>query len=278
MTTKDVSKDVSKDVVVPALVAEWSAIDELLTSLRASQWATPTALPGWSVQDTVSHLIGTECALAGQTAPPCEADVRAFPHVHNDIGAANELWVQALRGHDPEAMIERFRTVTATRRATLEGMSQQDFDAPSWTPAGQGTYGRFMRIRVFDCWMHEQDIRDAVAIPGHRDGQCARVALSEVAGALGYLVGKRAAAPDGSSVTIELTGPARACWHVLVDGRATLVDTPPGAPTATLRMDSHLFSRLVGGRLPVADGLADIAIDGDAELGRRVVHALPFTI
>jgi hypothetical protein len=32
------------------------------------------------------------------------------------------------------------------------------------------------------------------------------VALAEAADALGYIVGKRAAAPDGAAVTIELTG------------------------------------------------------------------------
>lgn len=269
---------ITTETVVPALVAEWSAIDGLLTSLRAPQWAVPTALPGWTVRDTVSHLIGTECALAGQPPPTCDTDVRALPHVRNDIGAANELWVQSLRNESPEAMIDRFRTITATRRAALEAMSQREFDAPSWTPAGPGTYGRFMRIRVFDCWMHEQDIRDVVGMPGHGDGRCAWVALSEVADALGYLVGKRAAAPDGTAVTIELTGPTRVTWHVLVDGRAKVVDALPGPPTTTVRMTSQLFSRLVGGRVPVADRLADITIDGDRELGVRVAHALPFTI
>ena len=39
-------------------------------------------------------------------------------------------------------------------------MTQADFDAPSWTPAGRDeTYGRFMRIRHYDCFMHEHDIR-----------------------------------------------------------------------------------------------------------------------
>ncbi len=145
-------------------------------------------------------------------------------------------------------------------------------------PGRAGQYGRFMRIRVFDCWMHEQDIRDAVGLPGNGDSPSAQVALSEIADALGYIVGKRAAAPDGASVTIELTGPAAVTWHVLVDGRARRVDALPGPPTTTVRMTSHLLRRLAGGRVPVADHLADITIAGDQELGTRVAHALPFTI
>ena len=130
-------------------------------------------------------------------------------------------------------------------------------------------------VRLLDA---EQDIRDAVGRPGHDDGPCAAVALSEAADALGYIVGKRAAAPDGATVTIELTGPLHLTWHVLVDGRARLVDTLPGPPTAAVRLTSHLFSRLAGGRGPAAGHLAQITLDGDQDLGRRVALALPFTI
>lgn len=269
---------IAKDAVVPVLVAEWASIEELLGSLDDAQWAMPTALPGWSVQDNVSHLIGTECTLAGEAPPPCAADVRGFAHVHNDIGVANELWVQALRGERPARLLERFREITAARREVLAAMSQEEFDAPSWTPAGQATYGRFIRIRLFDCWMHEQDIRDAVGLPGNDGGRCAEGALSEVVSALGYLVGKRAGAPDGASVTIELTGPVRRTWHIAVDGRAEVVAELPAPATATVRLSSNLFTRLAGGRVPAQSRLDEIDLAGDTDLGRRVALALPFTI
>jgi uncharacterized protein (TIGR03083 family) len=269
---------IDKDVVVPALVAEWAALDELLSALPPRDWARPTALPEWTVQDNVSHIIGTECALDGQAPPPCGTDVRALPHVRNDIGAANELWVQGLRTESPERMLERFRDITATRRTVLEAMTQEDFDAPSWTPAGRGTYGRFMRIRLFDCWMHEQDIRETVGVAGHEDGPCAELSLTEITGALGYVIGKKAGAPEGAGVTIELTGPIRGTWHVAVAGRASVVDELPGPATTTLRLSSTLFTRIAGGRGPVADRLPDVAIEGDTDLGTRIVHALPFTI
>ncbi|GAB3441870.1 maleylpyruvate isomerase family mycothiol-dependent enzyme [Actinophytocola sediminis] len=264
--------------VIPTLIAEWAAIDELLGSLRPEQWATPTALPGWSVQDNVAHIIGTECFLGGQETPASDVDIRALPHVHNDIGAANEAWVRSLRADHPDQVLDRFREITASQGKRLTALTPAEYDAPSWTPAGNRTYGRFMRIRLFDCWMHEQDIREALGIPGHDSGPCARLALTEIATYLGLLIGKRAAAPDGSSVTIELTGPEPVTWHVAVDGRARVVDQLPGPATTTLRLDSTLFTRLAGGRVPVGDRLGDIAIAGDTDLGRQVAHALPFTI
>jgi uncharacterized protein (TIGR03083 family) len=269
---------IEKDAVVPVLVAEWAAIDKLLGSLRPDQWAMPTSLPGWSVHDNVSHLIGTECALSGQEPPPYKYDVRELAHVRNDIGAANELWVRGLRAESPARMLTRFREITASRTEALTAMTQEEFDAPSWTPAGEGTYGRFMQIRLFDCWMHEQDIREATGIPGNDDGPCAELALAEVSGALGYIVGKKAGAPDGAGVTIELTGPVHTTRHVAVDGRAAVVDALPAPPAVTMRLSSNLFARLAGGRVPVAERLNEIAFEGDLELGRRIARALPFTI
>ena len=54
-------------------------------------------------------------------------------------------------------------------------MSPEAWDAVGFTPAGQDTYGRFMRIRVFDQWMHELDIRDAIGLGGGDEGLAAEV-------------------------------------------------------------------------------------------------------
>ena len=77
-------------------------------------------------------------------------------------------------------------------------MSDDEWNAESFTPAGMDTYGRFMQIRVFDCWLHEQDIRDAVGRPGHETGLAVEVVLDEMATALGFVVGKKAGATSRS--------------------------------------------------------------------------------
>jgi hypothetical protein len=157
-------------------------------------------------------------------------------------------------------------------------MDDAAFEAPSWTPAGDATYGRFMQIRLFDTWMHEQDIRAALDRPGHEGGACAEGAQDEIEAGLGFIIGKRAGAPDGSSVTIELTGPVRRTTHVVVAGRARVAAQLDGPATTTLRLGSTLFARLTGGRVEPADHLADVVVEGDAELGRQVATRLAFTI
>ena len=271
--------NVEGDIVVAALAAEWAALAELCAGLDDADWALATECPGWSVQDNVSHIIGTERMLLGDAAP--EIDVGDAPHVHNEIGRINELWIAERRPWAPAAVLAEFREVTATRLAALEAMTRADFDADSWTPAGQDTYGRFMRIRVLDCWVHEQDIRAATGRPGHLDGPVVELALDEFAAAVPFAVTKLGRAPEGARVLIDLAGPAARAWRVQVtDRRGRLVDAFDGGaePTITVRTDAHTFTRLAGGRIVGAEALGRglVHLEGDVAAAERIVTSLGY--
>jgi uncharacterized protein (TIGR03083 family) len=270
--------DRAHDHIVEVLVDEWTIIAGLLARLGEQDWATLTDLPGWDVRDNVSHIIGTESMLAGDPQPDAPPDLAEREHVLNEIGAANEAWVHALRGTDTDEMVRRFLEVTGRRAQQLRAMTAEDFGAPSWTPVGNATYARFMQVRIFDCWMHEQDIRRAVGMPGNEDGPAAVESLEEVVRALGFVVGKRAGAPDGSAVTISLDGPLRRDLHVEVRGRAAVVERLERPADAAIRMDSNTFMRLAGGRVEARTVLDHIHLDGDIELASQVVGHLGFTI
>ncbi|NCL74913.1 maleylpyruvate isomerase family mycothiol-dependent enzyme [Rhodococcus sp. YH1] len=260
------------------LLEQFGVIDELLADVHGDTWYTPTSLPGWTVKDITAHLIGTESMLAGIEAPHVEIDVHALGHVRNEIGAFNERWIESLRGTPGDEVLARYREIVARRREQLGAMTQKDFDEPAMTPVGQATYGRFMRIRVFDCWMHELDLRDALGVPGDEGGARAELAAAEIFGALAFVVGKRGKAPDGARITFELSGPLARTLHVEVDGRAAVVPALSGQATSIVAMDSRLFVRLAGGRTHAFDRLDEITLGGDTTVGRRIVDHLAFTI
>jgi uncharacterized protein (TIGR03083 family) len=264
--------------VATALFETWDSIAALCASLPPDEWRAPTDCPGWTVQDHVSHMIGTESMLDGRPAPDVAVD--GVTYLRNEIGRTNEAWVEARRASSPAAVLDEFRAVTATRRRALEAMTQDDFDADARTPAGPDTFGRFMQIRVMDCWMHEQDIREAVHQPGHESGLAVEVALDEVVGALGYVVGKQAGAPQGSSVRFALTGSAARTVDVVVAERARVAEAPVDQPSTTLTMPVTTFMRLAGGRRDAAGaiGRGDVEVSGDAALGQRVTARLPYMI
>jgi uncharacterized protein (TIGR03083 family) len=271
--------ELDKSEVLSGLFGTWDSLDRLLTGLTEQQWRTPTPLPGWCVHNVVAHIIGTESALHGISTPGADLDVSSLDHVRNDVGVANECWVRHLSAQSGAEVLERFRSITADRRKTLTDMPVDEWNAPTVTPVGPESYGRFMRVRVFDCWMHEQDIRDGLGLPSadaELSSPAAQLSLDEIAATMGFVVGKLGKAPDGSRVAIELTGPLARTIRVNVDGRARVVDDFGGsAPTSTIRLDGLLFTRLAGGRTDDASG---VELDGDAEVGGRIVQHLNFVI
>ena len=269
---------IPKDAVVGALVGEWEALAELLSPLSEEEWLAPSPCPGWTVKDLAAHVTGTELTLEGQAAPALIDEVRAQDHVRNDIGAMNEAWVDSFRSQPGTEVLAALKAVTARRAQALAAMSQDEFDADSWTPAGPGSYGRFMQIRVYDCWIHEQDMRAALNRPGQLSGPAAEQSLDEVARALGFIVGKKAGAPQGSSVEIEVTGPTARRLFVSVEGRATVVEHLAGEPTAKVKMPFDLFVPMASGRVPPDPTAAGVELSGDTDLAARVVASLNFTI
>ena len=267
--------DLDKERIVGALRDEWASIDELISGLDDEQWSWPSPLPGWDVRSNVVHMFGTEAMLLGR-APSTEAD--DLDHVKNPIGAANEAWIATYAEASPSELVDEFRLLTGDRLSVLEAMSDDEWNEVGFTPAGQAPYGRFMQIRVFDCWMHEQDIRYAIRMPGHEQGAPVDVSLDEMSNAMGFVVGKKAAAPEGSSVTFDLRGATSRRIHVQVGERARVVDTLDGPATTTLVMPVISFAHIAGGRLDRELHMSHCEIEGDEELGRRVLENLPYTI
>ena len=267
-----------KSDVLSGLFASWDAIDRAVDDLPDEAWDKATSLPGWTVHDVVAHVTGTESMLQGAGTPEADIDVSTLKHVRNDIGVLNERWVRKLRGLPHADLLERFRETTAQRREALSAMGEGQWHELTATPAGPDSYGRFMRVRIFDCWMHEHDVREAVGRPNSDglDGADSRLALDEIAASMGFVVGKLGGAPEGSRVRLELTGPLSRTINVSVDQRAKVVDELDAEPTATISLDGLLFTRLAGGRTAVDHDA--ITYTGDQTVGRRIVEHVNYVI
>ena len=111
------------------------------------------------------------------------------------------------------------------------------------------------------------------------DSPAAAHSLGMMVGVLPYVVGKKAGAPDGSTVVVELTGPLpRTAAVEVVEGRARPLVTPPELPTTTLTVASDVFARLACGRIDPAEALVAgaVAINGDVDLGGEIVQQLNY--
>jgi uncharacterized protein (TIGR03083 family) len=186
-----------------ALVARldevWSSMTELGTALSEAEWKQPTEVPGWSVQDNFVHISGLEWVLLGRDRP--EHDIpEGLEHVKNDVGRSNEVWVDSRRGYSGAEALAEFREITAARLEQLRGFGADDFAAASWTPTGPGTVRDLLPFRIFDSWVHEQDMRRAVGRPGNLDSPAADHALGRMNSTLPIDVGKKEGAREGESI------------------------------------------------------------------------------
>ena len=248
----------------------WRSLLELCTGLTEEEWKRPTGCPGWSVQDNVSHLVDYESRALGRPAPAGAA--LAGSHTRNALGESNEVGVEHRRGRRGAEVLAELEEVTAARAAQLRDLGEEDLTREVTTPAGPGTVATMLRLRVMDTWAHEQDIRRALDRPGHDRGPAVEEAVGHLAGFLPIIVAKRAGAPDGSVVVVQVEGVHRTAVEV-VDGRGRAIDPATDRSTVELVMPATTFAALVGGRTDAPD---DVVIHGDVELGRRVVDVLGF--
>lgn len=245
----------------------------LAETFGPADWELPTECPGWSVRDQISHMAGVERGLLGDPEPPHQIP-DDLPHVRNDMGRFMEVAVDARRARPGPAIVDELRDALDRRLAAFPGI---DPDGATGLPDGRmGTYTELMSFRAFDCWTHEQDVRRAVGRPGNLAAPAAERARDILSRALPFVVGKRAGAAPGESVTLEVTAPVSFTLHVVVgdDGRARFTEALAG-PTLALGMDWETYARLSCGRIPAES--ADVTVTGAADFAHRVLTAMAVT-
>jgi len=261
-----------------ALAETWGSLAEVCRDLDTAQWLRPTACPGWSVQDQLSHLIGIERSLLGEAGP--DWDEPLGDHVRNAFAQDNEPWIAARRSWSGQAVLDEFVAVTDLRLATLEQLTEEGWGHVGPTIVGEVAYADFMRTRVFDSWVHEQDVRQALGRPGGSGGLASAIGVGQVEAAMGFVVGKRAAAPEGSVVRFTVTGPARDARQITlaIEGGRARPARAEAIPTVSLSLSSIDFVRLGCGRVPAGavSAATHVEVGGDAALGKRILEAMNF--
>ena len=265
--------------IIEALETTWGSIDRLMRPQPPESYDAPTACPGWSVRDVLSHLVGFEKMLHGEPVPTHRGE---WPdYVHNPIGEFNEAFVQANRDRPGIAVLDDLRQQCATSIAALGALDDAGWEKVGWSPEGERPFHRFQETRVVDSWIHLQDIRDALLQPEDDHGPGEEIVVNRFEASLPYVVGKRMKAPDTTLVRVNLSGRlARSVSIGVVDGRASALRKSADPPTLEITTPVALFWRRAAGRISAEAFLAASATDvrGDAALASAFADALVIMI
>lgn len=142
--------------ILSDLVAEQQQLDQFLQTLRVRQWALETAAPGWSVQDTVSHLAFTE-AFAAEVLDQGAARIKA--EKVTDIDEWTQRGVEQGRGRRHQEIIEWWRF---GRADVVEALSRMvATDRVTWLH-GEMSARSFASTRLMETWAHGLDVKMAI--------------------------------------------------------------------------------------------------------------------
>ena len=178
-------------------------------------------------------------------------------------------------------VLEKFSSVTKAALKRLRALDEEAWEKVGWSPEGEKPYFRFQETRIFDSWIHLQDIRDALLQPADDHGTGEEVVVNRFEGAVPYILGKKMQAPEGTLVQINLIGRlGRLLMFKIVDGRCVAVDMTEEQPVLEITTPVALFWRRCAGRIGAEAFLNASATDvrGDKAMAQAFSQAMPIVI
>lgn len=280
--------------LVEAFAGTAQAVVDLTFPLSEEDAARPTACPGWSIKDHASHLTSLEAGMLGRPDP--RVSVPDYDYLRNDVGRAMEPGVELRRSRPIKEVVAELQRTIAARLGRLRDphlSEDSEVESPRGSPM---RLDDLLRLRIFDTWCHEQDIRAALNRPGNLDSPAAAVSVERVLDALPVIAVKRVGLEPGKVLMVELTGPVVARSGVRVEAGEPAEDGSPGKPigklmfagasdetgpipvigrTTALQMSTEVFMRRAAGRRATEDCVYTVL--GDEDIARRFMDELTIT-
>jgi uncharacterized protein (TIGR03083 family) len=139
------------------LLRQRRRLQDALAKLTADQWKHASRCEGWSVQDVVAHLIGTNTfwtmsIVAGLAGSPTRV-LAAFDPV-----ATPAVMVEPMRAMSPTETLEQFVETNQSLFDAVESLDDAGWLTIAESPAGHVPVRLTANHALWDAWIHERDI------------------------------------------------------------------------------------------------------------------------
>ena len=250
----------------------------LLGLLAPDEWNLQTVAPLWKVRDVAAHLLDTalrKLSMVRDSNYLETADIRSPQDLIAFVNRLNQEGVTVYRRLSPRILVEMLRLAceeSARFHESLDPFAPAMF-AVSWA-------GEEVSVNWFDTarelterWHHQQQIRLATNRPGILTPDLYHPVLDCFLRGLPHLY-RSIDAPFGTVLLAEITGECGGRWFLSRgSARWNLVnETAAGNIASRVRIPQDLAWRLFTKGIDPESARASVEIEGDKELGERVLH------
>ena len=252
---------------------------ELLRSLTPEEWELPTVAKQWNVKDVAAHLLDTNIRAISSGRDHYKGVFINNVHSFGDLVAAlnglNADWVKAMKRVSPAVLTEWLET---SGRQYSALMAAADLQAPApiavaWAGDEESPNWFHIAREYTEKWHHQQQIRDAVGIPGIMTHELYYPVLDTFMMALPYTY-RNVPALNGTVVQVTISGDGGGHWFLAHHGKWILSKTNDAPVTAYTTISGAAAWKLFTKSWRRKDIAPYVSIEGDKELGEVVLEMI----
>jgi uncharacterized protein (TIGR03084 family) len=193
--------------VLADLVAEQTALDDIVAALSDEQWRRPTPSPGWTTVDQIAHLTYFDGSAAQAILDP-EGFASGVAELLAEIAEGRDPTVGLFDSLVPDEMLDAWRR---TRQSLVDAAATLAEDARvPWYGPPMGSKS-FLTARLMEVWAHGQDIVDAVGASREPTDRLRHIAQLGVI-TRGWSYANRGLVAPEVPVRVDLVAPSGARW------------------------------------------------------------------
>lgn len=192
---------------------------EMLGSLTATDWNKPTVARLWTVKDIAAHLLDTNTRTISKWhgyEAPVATPINSCQDLVAYLNQLNATWVNAMKRVSPQLLTQQLESTGKQYIAYLNTLKPFDKAkyAVSW--AGEDTSFNWFDIarEYTEKWHHQQQIRDAVGMPGLMTKELFYPCIDTFMYALPYSY-RNVDATEGTVIQITVSGDIGGDWYLL---------------------------------------------------------------
>jgi uncharacterized protein (TIGR03083 family) len=262
--------------VLDVFPLERAALLDLLRSLAPDDQSRPTVCEGWDVKDITSHLLSDDLGrLSGRrdehrdARPDPDEPLEAFIHRRNGE------WVAATRRLSGPVLISLLEVSGCETEAYFRSLDPDGHGVSvSWSGIRPSPNWLDLARELTERWHHQAQIREAVGAPPLDEPAILGPVLDAFAFGLPVTFAATTA-PEGTTVTLAVPGPAGGAWTVRRDGDAwTLHRGEPDQPDARVQLPASVVWRMYTRTLPSEAIRQAATIQGQTALAERALSTV----